>query len=176
LKGEFGEETMTIQVHETPGTPRFKIVCPNNEDKVPIASHSRYRSGVGMLLYLIEYLIPDLANIVCELTNFMDDARVVSYKEIIRVIRFVLDTRDTCLSFKPNLGDENCELVVYSDIYRAGDVENRISVIGFIIYWLGVPIYWRSRGQKGMTMSDSEAKNAVISASVKEIRFIFCLL
>jgi hypothetical protein len=42
-----------------------------------------------------------------------------SYKEMISVIRFVLDTRDTCLKLKPNLDDENWNLVLYSDSYWA---------------------------------------------------------
>jgi hypothetical protein len=45
----------------------------------------------------------------------MDDVNIAAYMEMIRVIRFVLDTRDTCFKFKPNLDDENWELVVYSD-------------------------------------------------------------
>jgi hypothetical protein len=67
----------------------------------------QYRSGVGMVLYLIKHSRPDLANMVRELSKCMDGASIIAYKEMIRVIRFVLDTRDTCLKLKPNFDDEN---------------------------------------------------------------------
>jgi hypothetical protein len=45
-------------------------------------------------------------------------------------------------------------------------------VTGFIIYLLGAPICWRSQGQKGVTLSSSEAEYVAMSKAVKEIRFI----
>jgi hypothetical protein len=51
-----------------------------------------------------------LANVVFEFSTWMDVAIIASYKEIIRVIKFVLDTRDTFLKLKPNLDDENRNL------------------------------------------------------------------
>jgi hypothetical protein len=59
--------------------------------------------------------------------------------------------------------------VSYCNSNWAGDAETRISVIGFIIYLLGVPICWRSKGQKGVTLSSSEAEYVAISEAVKEI-------
>jgi hypothetical protein len=43
---------MAMQIHGTSGTPWFNIVRPNDKDKIPITSQSRYRSGFGMFLYL----------------------------------------------------------------------------------------------------------------------------
>jgi hypothetical protein len=51
----------------------------------------------------------------------------------------------------------------------AGDAETRISVTGFIIYFFGVPFCWRSKAQKGVTISSSEAEYVAISEAVKEI-------
>jgi hypothetical protein len=113
LKAKFGKETMAMQGHEIPGTHWFKIVHLSDEDKIPISSQSQYRSGVEMPLYLINHSRPDLANVVRELSKCLDGARIAVYKEMIRVIRFVLDTRDTCLKLEPNLDDKNWDLVVY---------------------------------------------------------------
>jgi hypothetical protein len=49
-------------------------------------------------------------------------------------------------------------------------------VTDVIIYLLGVPICWRSNGQKGLTFSSSEAEYVAISEAVKEICFIYYLL
>jgi hypothetical protein len=56
LEAKFGDEVKKKRVYETPGTPRFKNVCPDNDDDIIESNlQSRYRSGVGMLLYLIKY-------------------------------------------------------------------------------------------------------------------------
>ena len=68
--------------------------------------------------------------------------------------------------------EEDWNLMVYSDSNWDGDTENCISITGFIIYFLGVPICWRSKGQKGVTLSSSEAKYVAMSEAVKEIRFV----
>jgi hypothetical protein len=68
----------------------------------------------------------------------MDGATVEACKEMIRVIGFVLGTRDTCFKFKPNPDDKNWELVVYYDSDWAENFENCISMTGFIIYLLRV--------------------------------------
>jgi hypothetical protein len=51
-----------------------------------------------------------------------------------------------------------------------------VSVTGFIIYLLSVPICWRSKSQKGVTLSSKEAKYVAISEAVKELKFIYYLL
>jgi hypothetical protein len=70
---------------------------------------------------------------------------------------------------RPVEGGKDWDLVSYCDSDWAGEAETRISVTGFIIYLLGVPICWRSKGQKGVTLSSSEAEYVAISEAVKEI-------
>jgi hypothetical protein len=69
LKSLFGEEAMAIQGHGTSGTPRFKVVRPNDQDKIPIVSQSQYRFGVEMLSYLIKHSRPYLENLILELSK-----------------------------------------------------------------------------------------------------------
>jgi hypothetical protein len=45
-----------------------------------------------------------------------------------------------------------------------------------VIYLLGAPICWKSKQQKGVTLSSSEAEYVAMSEAVKEIRFIYYLL
>jgi hypothetical protein len=64
---------------------------------VDAAMQLKYRSGVGMLLHLIKYSRPDLANVVRELSKCMDVASLTAYKEMQIVIKFVLDTKMHCV-------------------------------------------------------------------------------
>jgi hypothetical protein len=64
----------------------------------------------------------------------------------------------------------------FCDSDWAGDSEKRINVTGFIVYLMNVPVCWRSKAQRGVTLSSSEAKYVAMSEVVKEIKFIYYLL
>ena len=72
--------------------------------------------------------------------------------------------------------DNEWIIVAYSDSDFGGDKETRISVAGFILYLMGVPISWRSKGQKSVTLSSSEAEYVALSEAAKEIKFVYQLL
>jgi hypothetical protein len=170
LEVKFGAEIMNLSNYGTPGTPHSKIVRPSeNVDKIDPDLQARYRSGVGMLLFLIKYSRSDLANVVRELSKCMYAASHAVYKEMLRVMKLVVDTKQYCLKIRPVEGGKDWDLVSNCDSDWAGDAETRISVIGFIIYLLGVPICWRSMGKKGEALSSSEAEYKAISEAVKEI-------
>jgi hypothetical protein len=65
---------------------------------------------------------------------------------------------------------------VFCDSDWAGDSETRISVTGFILCLMNVPVCWRSKSQKGVILSSSEAEYVAISEAVKEVKFIYYLL
>jgi hypothetical protein len=56
LKAKFGQEVCNKRVYKTPGIPRFKIVqLATDDDVIDADLQGRYRSAVGMLLYLTKY-------------------------------------------------------------------------------------------------------------------------
>jgi hypothetical protein len=102
LEAKFGQEVCNKRVYKTPGTPRLKIVCPaTDDDVIDVDLQGRYWSSVGMLLYLIKYSRPDLCNVFKELAKFMDKATKGTYLEMLRVVKFVIDTKNFCLRIKP---------------------------------------------------------------------------
>ena len=66
--------------------------------------------------------------------------------------------------------------MAFSDSDYAGDSETRVSIAGFILYLMGVPISWKSKGQKGVTLSSSEAELVALSEAAKEVKFVFQVL
>jgi hypothetical protein len=56
---------------------------------------SRYRSGVGMLFYVVKYMKSHLANVVNELSKCMDGASLAAYKEMQRVNKFCFGHSNT---------------------------------------------------------------------------------
>ena len=67
-------------------------------------------------------------------------------------------------------------LKALSDSDFASDKETRISVFGYIIYFCGIPIAWRSKGSKSVVLSTTEAEYMALSEVVKELKFIAQLL
>ena len=100
-----------------------------------------HHSGVGMLLYIVKHLLPDIANAVRKLSKVLDGANMAAYKEMHQIIKYVLDSRDLGLQIEPIQGNEQpWELVCFSDSDYAGDPDSRRSVPGSVLYKYGVPI------------------------------------
>jgi hypothetical protein len=76
----------------------------------------------------------------------------------------------------PTADDLTWELKAYSDSDFAGDTETRKSVSGFIIYLCGAAISWRSKGQKSVSLSSTEAEYMAISEVAMEILYIVGIL
>ena len=131
LEQKFGERAMKERLSLTPGTPRFTARrLENLEDKVSPEEHETYRSGVGTLLYLTKHRRPDICNPVRELSKTMDAPAPVHLKEMYKVIRFVLSTKDYGLKFELRKDMKKWALKALSDSGFASDKETRISVFG----------------------------------------------
>jgi hypothetical protein len=95
---------------------------------------------------------------------------------MLRVVKFFIDTKTFCLKIHPENKIKNWSLHVFCDSDWAGDSKKRISVTGFIVYLMNVPVCWRSKAQWGVALSSSKTKYVAISEAVKEIKFIYYLL
>ena len=81
------------------------------------------------------------------------------------------------LRFEPKpVIDNKWKLTIYTDSDYAGDKETQISVTGYILFFLGVPLTWKSKSQRSITLSSSEAEYVALSEAAKEIKFIYQLL
>ena len=178
LEKKFGDKVKNLRTYKTPGTPNLNMIRNTDESQaISREDQKLYRSGVGMLLYLVKHSRPDIANPVRELSKVLDGTTPAAMKEMFRVIKYVLDTRGKGLRIEPTFGDSGpWDLVCYSDSDYAGDPDSRRSVSGFILYVKGVPISWRSKAQRSVTLSSSEAEWVALSEAVKEIMFALQLL
>ena len=177
LEHKFGEKAMKERLSFTPGTPRFIARrLENPEDKVNPEDHETFRSGVGTLLYLTKHSRPDISNPVRELSKTMDAPAPVHLKEMYKVIRHVLSTKGYGLKFELRKDMIKWALKALTDSNFASDKETRISVFGYIIYFCGIPIAWRSKGMKSVVLSTTEAEYMALSEVVKELKFIAQLL
>ena len=106
----------------------------------------------------------------------MDGASKSQLRELRRVAKFVLETKDLGLHIVLTMIDGIWQLVALSDSDFANDKETRISVYGYIVYFCGVPIAWKSKSMKSVVLSTTEAEYVVVSEGVKEIKYLYQLL
>jgi hypothetical protein len=106
----------------------------------------------------------------------MDKATMGTYLEMLRVVKFIIDSNTLCLKILPENKIKIWSLHVFCDRDWAGNSEKRIIITSFIVYLMNVPVCWRSNAQRGMTLSSSKAEYVAISEAVKEIKFINYLL
>ena len=124
-----------------------------------------------MLLYLLKHSRPDLSNVVQELSKGMDGAGLEHWKDMLRVIKYVLHTESYGLKMCPN-AEHTWELRGLSDSDFASDKEKRVSTFGYVVYFNGIPVAWRSKVQRSIVLSTTEAEYIAVAEVVKEIKFI----
>ncbi len=139
----FGYLVDKMQIYHMPGTPGQRVLRVL-DDWQNISKEDRkiYLLAVGTLLYLLKYSRLCLANQLHELSKALDGSSQGTFKELKRVIKFVLDIADYGLKIEPikRAAGEPWSLTVFSDSDYAGDAETRISVTGFCVFLMGVPI------------------------------------
>ena len=172
IEDTFSEMVRKRQNYKTPGTPHHQTTKPMEET----GEQKLYRTGVGMLLYLVKYSRPDISNAVRELSKGMKEATPDAMKELLRVFKFILSTKNLGLKMQPKPVTDKWQVVVYSDSDWGGDPETRGSVTGIAVFVNECLVIWISRAQKVVSLSSSEAEWYALSEAAKEVKFIAQIL
>ena len=177
LEENFRSLITSEKVYKTPASPRFIVIRPMKDDPVlSLDRQQKYRSGVGMLMYLVKHSRPDIANATRELSKVLDGATEAHWKAMLRIIKFVFDTKMVSLKLKPYLQDKKVHVRGISDSEFAGDTDTRRSVYGYIVYYCGAPISWKSKSGNSVTLSSTEAEYFASSETAKELLFVYNLV
>ena len=96
---------------------------------------------------------PNIVNAVHELSKSMDGAFKLQFREMLQVIKFILDTKDLSLKIVLTLHNGIWKLEAFSDGDFANNKETRISVYGYVIYFCGVPATWKIKSMRSVVLS-----------------------
>jgi len=155
---KFDDKISNMKDYTTPASAGTHIVrCETDEEKLSEDEQMEFRSGVGSLLYLLKHSRPELSNCVRELSKVMDAANTAHQKSLYRAIKYVQQTKDRRLVLCPKKEDSMWEIKAYSDSDFAG-------------------ISWRSKGQKSVSLSSTEAEYVAISEVAMEILYVAGIL
>ena len=139
LENKFGGLVNDNQSHKTPGTPKFLIVRPTEEnEKVSIKYQWEYWSGIGMLLCLIKHLCLDLANATRELSKANDGANPATYKKLLHVIKYAIDTKNLGF-FKASQSPSSFKFLVRMSLSLSADLTNTILTTPSSIIHIFIP-------------------------------------
>ena len=177
MQESFSTELSTVKGNfNTPASVNDTVVREKDEhDLINKEDQRLYRSGVGMLLYLIKHSRPDISNSVRELAKVLDGANPAQFKKLLRLIKYVNETSYMVLFLQPEM-DQVFTITGYSDSDFAGDRNTRTSTSGHVLYVNGALVHWKSRGQKTVTLSSTEAEYVALSELCVEVVFLKNLL
>ena len=147
--------------YNTPAAPGSVMVEGKviNED-----AHHQYRKGVGKLIHLAKYSRIEILNAVRELSRFGSKPSEAHYKGMLRTMKYCVDTKEEGIILKPNKywdgKDKNFEFEITgdSDSTFASDPTTRKSVSGWMAKLQGAPYTRKSKMQKFVTLSVTEAE------------------
>jgi hypothetical protein len=177
LEQTFGHLLQDVREYKTPAAPKTTIVRPQPGDPLISPEQQKlYRSGVGMLLYLVKHSRPDISNATRELSKVGDGATEAHWKQLLRAIKYTMSTKNKAMKMKPQKKDNMFYLEGISDSSFGEDKDTRISVFGYVVYFCGAPVATKSKLGRSVTLSSTEAEHYAISEVAKEVLFIKQLL
>jgi hypothetical protein len=128
-----------------------------------------------MLLYLMKYSRPDIANAVRELSKVLYGSTEASFKEILRVIKYVLDTKEMGIRIKPKLPKSASDepWICYSDIASMLVIPTHEGVSRGISFMLKVSPYAGGQKLKGALLCPA-VKLSGLLCQKQQRRLCYC--
>ena len=137
--------------------------------KEPLDPTVPYRQLVGSLIYLLATR-PEIAASVVELSRHLNSPTVGNFIAAKRILRYLAGTSSSGVTYQK--GYTSNKILCYSDSDWAGCKTTRRSVSGYVIYFAGGPIAWKSKMQTIVAQSSCEAEYIALGETVKEILWL----
>ncbi|KAE9212782.1 hypothetical protein PF004_g15533 [Phytophthora fragariae] len=126
-----------------------------------------YKSLIGSLLYITTCTRPDVAYIVTQLSQFLENPGQQHWKAAIRVLRYLKTTKDFGIVYSGNNG--KAVLEVYTDADWGSNLDGRRSVSGIMMMIGGAPGVFKSKYQRTVGLSSAEAEYMALSLCTQEV-------
>lgn len=139
----------------------------------PIEDQTLYRSIIGSLQY-ITLTRPDISIHVNLLSQFLNNPTDVHLQAAKRILRYLKGTSNFNLRFTPKNVQSNT-LVSYCDPNWGTNLDDRISVFRFNIWFGENLVAWSAKKQNVVAKSSCESKYRALSGIVSEVKW-FCNL
>jgi hypothetical protein len=125
-----------------------------------------YRAEVGSLTWLSVMTRPEICFAVGEVARFVTNPGIKHWNAIDRIWQYLQGSTDVGLTLGGS--EETLELMGYVDSDYARDVDTRRSTTGWIFKFGGGAVSWRTRRQRSVTLSSTEAEYCALTEAAKE--------
>ncbi len=152
-------------------------MCPvKGKEVLNSDNQTTLRSGMGKLMYQMQYSRPDIAQAVCDLARYMTYGNSKTLEAMKRRMRFVLFSRNAGLLLKPYRkwdGSNEHQFCMRgrSDSNYAKDTQTRQSVSGYIVYLEDAPTMHKSTTQKTVALASCNAELNAAVHCVQDIMY-----
>ena len=155
---EFIPAGRSVSTPMDPTVRLSKAMEPANEKEIEFMSEIPYRKVIGMGMYLINALRLDFAVAFNFAARYMANPGPAHWAALQRTLKRLATVPHAYLRYsKPDPAYRN-RLVAYSDTDHAGDVDDRKSTAGHVVFLNGAPISWSVRKLKSMCGSSAESE------------------
>ncbi|KAI0992992.1 hypothetical protein K3495_g15192, partial [Podosphaera aphanis] len=153
-------------------SPMEKLTSPNNS-KCSKTELKEYNSIIGGLQYLSNNTRPDITFAVNHLARFLANPSQEQIQAARHILRYVAKQPDKGITFTRNEGKPTLE--AYSDADFAADTATSRSTSGSLIRLASGPIFWKSRLQKEVVLSTTEAEYLAATETCRQLQWIKAL-
>ena len=150
-------------------------------DSPAFDNHFHYRSVIGKLNFLEKSTRSDIAYAVHQCARFSSDPRKPHGDAVTWTGRYLKSTKDQGLVLRPT----KQSFEVYADSDFAGawnkedapdDPDTARSRTGYVIFYAGCPIVWKSKMQTTIALSTTEAELLSMSEALREAIYLMNLI
>ncbi|XP_061996671.1 uncharacterized mitochondrial protein AtMg00810-like [Rosa rugosa] len=142
----------------------------------PLKDPTMYRSIVGALQYLT-FTRPDIAYAVNTVCQFMTKPTDVHYATVKRILRYLKGTIHKGIFYSSTGALHNAVNVkAFCDADWAGEVIQKLSTTGFVVYIELCPVSWQFKKQGTVSRSSTESEYRSLANTAAEISWIRHLL
>ena len=140
--------------------------------------HTLYRNIVGSLMYASLTTRPDITHAVNVLSRSNSNPTRASLVKAKRVLRYLAGTPTLGLTYTHSHTQMHDAVTVtaYSDADWGGDLDDRKSTTGYVMFINDNPVSWNSKKQQTVALSSAESEYMAISECMKEMLWLRALL
>jgi len=150
--------------------------CPQIDEEKAEMSIIPYREAVGVLMYLMVCSRPDIATAVGLVSRFMTNPGRKHWIAVKRIFRYLQGTKNLKLCFNRHMNIENIRLYAYADADWAGNLVDRKSTSGCVVFINDMIIVWLSKKQACVALSTMEAEYVAAGLATQELLWILQVL
>jgi transposase InsO family protein len=166
------EDAKPLTIPVDPNISLSKDHCPETNEAKAEMKGVPYREAIGALNWIAVGSRPDIAFVVGQLAQFLENPGRVHWEAAKRVMRYLKGTKERKLVYG---GDEKKGLECFTDADGSSQ-DHRRAISGFVILVDGAAVSWSSKKQELVTLSTMESEYVATTHAAKELIWLRRLL